>query len=59
VEVDVRDYLGGAGAWDGRVGELVLVFGLGLVCWVGLMGCGRRLQGGEETRGEDVGKKED
>jgi hypothetical protein len=28
VEVDVWDYLGGAGSWGGRVGGLVFGFGL-------------------------------
>ena len=41
MEVDVWDYLGGAGAWNGRVGGLVFGFGLGLICWVGVDGCGR------------------
>ena len=50
------DYLGGAGAWDGRVGRLVFGFGLfvGWGWWVW-----KGLQGEEGTRGEDVGKKED
>jgi hypothetical protein len=47
VEVDVWDYLGGAGAWDGRVGGLVVEFGLlsGFVGVEGTSGRGKRPEG--------------
>lgn len=47
MEVDVWDYLGGAGAWDGRVGGLV--FGFGLLG--GVDGCGRDFREGRRPEG--------
>jgi hypothetical protein len=51
VEVDVWDYLGGAGAWVGRVGGLVFGLGLALVCWGGVDGCGRDFRKGRRPEG--------